>query len=110
MRALPGALLGVGLAIALAAGCATASPRVALLQACDRYASTLTSLAARKAAGRLSGRQIDMVETVHLGVGPICESPPILDDTAAFVLPRVREGVSQLLLIEAQGETANDAR
>ena len=92
------------------AGVGVRRQRIALLQTCDRYASTLTALAAAKAHGRLSAQQIDAVDTVRLGLNPICESPPVLDYSVAAVLPQVTEGVRQLLSIEAQVEIANDAR
>lgn len=110
MAKLAPSFIAVGLAVAAAAGCTTVSPRIALLQTCDTYASTLTSLAAAKAHGRLSAHQIEAVDTVRLGLNPICESPPVLDDSVASVLPHVKEGVRQLLLIEAQVEIADDAR
>ncbi|MDG4575676.1 MAG: hypothetical protein P9C36_06165 [Defluviicoccus sp.] len=110
MAKLAPSLAAFGLVVAAAAACTTVSPRITLLQTCDRYASTLTALAAAKAHGRLSAQQIDAVDTVRLGLNPICESPPVLDDSVAAVLPQVTEGVRQLLSIEAQVEIANDAR
>lgn len=103
-------LLALGLFVATAAGCTTVSPRIELVQTCDRYASALTALAAAKAHGRLSAPQIEAVDTVRSGLNPICETPPVVDASIAAVLPQVKEGVRQLLLIEAQVEIANDAR
>ncbi|MBX3516532.1 MAG: hypothetical protein KF815_06270 [Rhodospirillales bacterium] len=110
MAKLVPSLVAISLAVATVAACTTVSPRIELLQTCDRYASTLTALAAAKAHGRLSVPQVDAVDTVRLGLNPICESPPVVDESVAAVLPQVKEGVRQLLLIEAQVEIADDAR
>lgn len=59
-----------------------ADPRVDLLSACDAWTATLTGLARLRAAGQLSGSQIDTVDRLIPSIKAVCDTPPPGDGAA----------------------------
>ncbi|KKK94951.1 hypothetical protein LCGC14_2677670 [marine sediment metagenome] len=89
--------LALALVLVLSA-CTNLSPARQVLVACQGYASTLTVLAARKAAGRLSLSQIELVNTLRPGLNTICLEGKFTDPTVAYNL--VQDSMFKLIEVE----------
>lgn len=78
--------------------CATLSPSRQVLVACQGYASTLTILAARRAAGKLTETQVILVNTLRPGLNKICLDEDFSDPITALDL--VEDGMFKLIQME----------
>ena len=86
----------------LLAGCAGFSAEKSLLVACQGYASTLTTLASQKAAGKLDASEIATVDAVRPALNTIC-----LDGTwtnATTALDAVESAMFTLIQMEQSNE------
>lgn len=92
------ALAGV---LALAA-CASTNPAQQVLVACQGYASTLTVLAARRAAGKLTDSQVEVVNILRPGLNEICEDGTFSDPSIAYDL--VQDGMFKLIQMEVSSQ------
>ena len=91
------------LVIVLAAtACATTNPARQVLVACQGYASTLTVLAARRAAGKLSDTQVTLVDALRPGLNEICLEGNFTDPTMAYDL--VQDGMFKLIQLEVSSQ------
>ena len=95
------AVLLLSSSIAIAA-CATGSPARQILVACQGYASTLTILAARRAAGKLSDSQIDIVNILRPGLNKICMDGNFTDPAMAYNL--VQDSMFKLIQLEVSSQ------
>jgi len=95
------AAVALFLAIVISA-CATTSPARQVLVACQGYASTLTVLAARRAAGKLSDTQVELVNILRPGLNKICLDGNFTDPTIAYDL--VQDGMFRLIQMEAASQ------
>ena len=84
------------------AACATIDPARQVLVACQGYASTLTVLAARRAAGKLSDTQVELVNILRPGLNKICLDGNFTDPTIAYDL--VQDGMFRLIQMEAASQ------
>jgi len=95
--------VAVSLTVVIAlAGCTTTSPARQVLVACQGYASTLTVLAARRAAGKLSDTQVTLVDTIRPGLNKICLDGNFTDPTVAYDL--VQDGMFRLIQLEVSSQ------
>ena len=95
--------VAVSLTVVIAlAGCATTSPARQVLVACQGYASTLTVLAARRAAGKLSDTQVELVNILRPGLNKICLDGNFTDPTVAYDL--VQDGMFRLIQLEVSSQ------
>ena len=78
--------------------CTTMNPARQVLVACQGYASTLTVLAARRAAGKLSDTQVTLVDILRPGLNKICLDGNFTDPTVAYDL--VQDGMFRLIQLE----------
>jgi len=78
--------------------CSTISPARQVLVACQGYASTLTVLAARRAGGKLSDTQVELVNILRPGLNEICLDGNFTDPTTAYDL--VQDGMFRLIQME----------
>ena len=85
-----------------AALCETTSPARQVLVACQGYASTLTVLAARRAAGKLSDAQVTLVDVIRPGLNKICLDGNFTDPTVAYDL--VQDGMFRLIQLEVSSQ------
>ncbi len=85
-----------------AALCTTLSPARQVLVACQGYASTLTVLAARRAAGKLSDSQVELVNILRPGLNEICLDGNFTDPTTAYDL--VQDGMFRLIQLEVSSQ------
>ena len=95
------AAVALFLAIVISA-CATTSPARQVLVACQGYASTLTVLAARRAAGKLSDTQVELVNILRPGLNEICLDGNFTDPTVAYDL--VQDGMFRLIQLEVSSQ------
>ena len=84
------------------AACATIDPTRQVLVACQGYASTLTVLAARRAAGKLSDAQVTLVDIIRPGLNKICLDGNFTDPTVAYDL--VQDGMFRLIQLEVSSQ------
>lgn len=97
----PGALIAASL---LLCGCAASTPQTTLLQSCEAYATALQAASAAAVRGRLSTEQMHTISEITVMLNPICEHPPVSDDSAAIVVGSVRKALETLLfLTESRG-------
>ncbi len=82
--------------------CATISPARQVLVACQGYASTLTVLAARKAADKLSETQISLVDALRPGLNKICMDGNFSDPSVAYNL--VQDSMFKLIQLEVSSQ------
>lgn len=89
------------LAIALSLGACSyfgGSPGRDILVACQGYASSLTVLAVRKAAGQLTDGQIVLVNRLRPALNSVCIDGDYSDPDAALAI--VEEGMFALIQME----------
>lgn len=89
-------------AIIFLSACASISPARQVLVACQGYASTLTVLAARRAAGKLTDPQVELVNIIRPGLNEICLDGNFTDPTTAYDL--VQDGMFKLIQMEASSK------
>lgn len=80
------------------AACTAMSPTRQVLIACQGYASTLTALAATRAAGRLTDVQVGLVDILRPGLNKICLDGNFSDPVVALDL--VQDGMFKLIQME----------
>lgn len=90
------------LAILILSACATINPARQVLVACQGYASTLTVLAARRAAGKLSDAQVSIVDALRPGLNKVCLDGNFSDPTVAYDL--VQDGMFRLIQLEVSSQ------
>ena len=90
------------IAVLAITACATVSPARQVLVACQGYASTLTVLAARRAAGKLSDAQVTLVDVIRPGLNKICLDGNFTDPTIAYDL--VQDGMFRLIQMEVSSQ------
>ncbi len=88
----------LALAIVLIATACATSPERQVLVACQGYASTLTILAARRTAGKLTDTQVTLVNILRPGLNKICLDEDFSDPTVAYDL--VQDGMFKLIQVE----------
>ena len=86
----------------ITAACATLNPAQQVLVACQGYASTLTVLAARRVAGKLTDTQVIVVNTLRPGLNEICLDGNFTDPTVAYNL--VQDGMFKLIQMEVSSQ------
>ena len=90
------------IAVLALTACATIDPARQVLVACQGYASTLTVLAARRAAGKLSDTQVILVNTLRPSLNEICLDGNFTDPTVAYDL--VQDGMFRLIQLEVASQ------
>lgn len=90
------------LSILVLSACTTINPARQVLVACQGYASTLTVLAARRAAGKLSDAQVSIVDILRPGLNKICLDGNFSDPTVAYEL--VQDGMFRLIQLEVSSQ------
>ena len=90
------------IAVLAVSACATTNPARQVLVACQGYASTLTVLAARRAAGKLSDTQVELVNILRPGLNEICLDGNFTDPTTAYDL--VQDGMFRLIQLEVSSQ------
>lgn len=87
----------------LVVGCLSNDPQVRMITtvalACDSYASTLTVLAKRRAAGKLSPKQVRKVNSVRVIANKPC-LPGAAPPSDANLVRQLADGVADLIDIK----------
>lgn len=85
-------------AVLTVTACTTISPEKQVLVACQGYASTLTILAARRAAGKLTDTQVDLINILRPGLNKICLDGNFSDPSVAYDI--VQDSMFKLIQVE----------